>query len=131
MNVKARLNNLRLLATPLSYEAVADYIGGMDSSSEQIEKRPAVPQMPQRPDPPQQSSTERQRGCASILLASLAGLILLAMFIVLTLSFGWVPLVAVAIFGGMFLVAYLHYITWGWWLGQQIRREEAETDDEE
>ncbi len=86
--------------------------------------------MPTRPEPPGDSAQGQQRGCTSIVLASVAGMILLSLLIVLTMSFGFVPLVAVAILGGVFLITYLHYITWGWWLGRQILREEEEDEDD-
>ncbi len=106
---------------------VGGYIGAMDSPQPE---RPAVPRMPERPDAPD-SGAEKQRGCMSILLASLSGIILLSLFMLLAMPFGKVGLVVVGIIGGVFLIAFLHYVTWGWWLGQLIRREEENSQDDE
>tara|TARA_B100000809_G_scaffold265173_1_gene323175 strand:+ start:1211 stop:1330 length:120 start_codon:yes stop_codon:yes gene_type:complete len=32
--------------------------------------------------------------------------------------------------GGLFLVAGLHYLVWGWWLGRVIREEESDEENE-
>lgn len=61
-------------------------------------------------------------------MASLAGLLLLAGLIALTLPFGAVPIAAASLIGGLMLLGFLHYITWGWWLGAWIRREETDAD---
>ncbi|MDA7978547.1 MAG: hypothetical protein MPJ50_07230 [Pirellulales bacterium] len=92
---------------------------------------PGVPQVPVRPQRPPEPTAAQQRGCMSILLASFSGIILLTLFVLLAIPFGGVAPVAIAIVGGVFLIAFLHYITWGWWLGQLIRREDDESDDAE
>jgi hypothetical protein len=100
-----------------------------ESAAEEKPARIAVPQMPTRPEPPSEAGG-KQRGCMSIVLASLSGVFLLALLMTLLLPFGKIAQVVVAIVGGVFLVAFLHYITWGWWLGRLIQREDDDDDGE-
>ena len=65
----------------------------------------------------------------SIVLASIAGLFLFAILLMLTgaaaFALGGAAVVSLLVFG----FAGLHYLIWGWWLGGIIRRE-AEEDAE-
>ena len=71
------------------------------------------------PDPP----APNRRSLVPILLAILFFSIVSLVLIFLTLgSFGLILLAA----GGLFLVAGLHYLVWGWWLGNVIREEESD-----
>jgi hypothetical protein len=65
-------------------------------------------------------------------LAGVTGLILFIGFIFLAAPLGGIVLGVGVIVGGVFVVAFLHYLLWGRWLSQSIREEvEAEERDEE
>jgi drug/metabolite transporter superfamily protein YnfA len=75
------------------------------------------------PDPPAPNRGSLVPILLAILFFSLVSLVL----IFLTLgSFGLILLAA----GGLFLVAGLHYLVWGWWLGRVIREEESDEENE-
>jgi hypothetical protein len=57
----------------------------------------------------------------AILLAAAVGMSLLA---VLAALMPWLMLVVVI----LFVIVGLQYLVWGWWLGQAIRRQEADAN---
>lgn len=77
--------------------------------------------------PPSPLPESKGRSLLAILLA--LGLFLGACAVLLLLSGGFFGLVLI-IGGGVFAMAALHYVTWGWWLSKKIR-EEVEAEDEE
>ena len=74
----------------------------------------------------QPDSTDQRNPRRSILPISLAFLLLTivgAVLVLLTLNiFGLVILVG----AGMFVMVALHYLIWGWWIGDAIRHEETD-----
>ena len=75
------------------------------------------------PDPPASNRRSLVPVILAILFFSLVSLVL----VFLTLgSFGLILLAA----GSLFLVAGLHYLVWGWWLGRVIREEESDEENE-
>ena len=76
------------------------------------------PPIPTRPAPPAAS-----KSLWTIVLALLVGM---AMFVGLVFLTGPVGPVVLAVGGGVFLLllaAGAHYLVWGYWLGDSIRRE--------
>ncbi len=68
----------------------------------------------------------------SIVLAGITGLVLFVGFIFLAAPLGGIVLGVGVILGGIFVIAFLHYLLWGYWLGNSIREEvEAEEREEE
>ncbi len=87
-----------------------------------------LPPLPERPTP----SRPTQGSPWSILLAGVTGLTLFIGFIFLAAPLGGIVLGVGVIVGGIFVVAFLHYLLWGRWLSQSIREEvEAEEREEE
>ena len=65
------------------------------------------------------------RGCfVGLMVLLLAGLGLL-LLVLITVPLGAQISGPVAIIGGMVLFVLFHWVTWGWWLGRAIQREEA------
>jgi hypothetical protein len=84
--------------------------------------------VPERPP----STRPTQGSPWSIVLAGVTGLIFFIGFIFLAAPLGGIVLGVGVIVGGVFVVAFLHYLLWGRWLSQSIREEvEAEERDEE
>ncbi|GEM_PF-2926232 len=64
------------------------------------------------------------RGCFfSLLVLVLAGLGLL-LLVLITVPLGGQVSGPVAIIGGFVLFILFHWLSWGWWLGRAIHREE-------
>ncbi len=86
--------------------------------------------MPQRPA----SEVDSERPRKSIWSVLIAGLVSLLLFVGLTLLaapvFG-VMLCVIAVFGLFCTVAIGHYVFWGHWLGDAIRREVEEEEARE
>ena len=77
---------------------------------------------------PPRGPSKKRRSLLSLLLAALLLILTLAGLSLLTLSFaplfGPLAVLIVLAIGGLVV---LHYLVWGWWLGDAIRREvEAE-----
>ncbi|HEX4146506.1 MAG TPA: hypothetical protein VHY91_23600 [Pirellulales bacterium] len=64
----------------------------------------------------------------SLLLAAGVGFMILAGLVMLT--GGYLGLVIV-VGGGVFAMAAFHYLVWGWWLSDKLRRAEAEAEAEQ
>ncbi len=65
------------------------------------------------------------RGCfVGLMILLLAGLGLL-LLVLITVPLGGHISGPVAVIGGMVLFILFHWVTWGWWLGRAIQREEA------
>ena len=79
--------------------------------------------MPQRPEPPDDSSPQSNSIATIVVMASI-GLFLLVGLVLLTIIFNG----AIFVLAGIFLFAAFHYFVWGWWLSKMIRRED-EPDD--
>ena len=79
--------------------------------------------LPERPagKPPQGS-------WVSLAIAAMAALMILTALVMLT--GGYLGLV-ILVGGGVFAMAGFHYLVWGWWLSDSIRREQAEADERE
>lgn len=91
---------------------------------------PQRPERLERPLPPAALSKEQPaRSSIGVTLAlGVAVMIVLALAMVVTLALGIPPLAAaIAIGGGVFALAGLQYLLWGWWLGPKLRRQ-AEDD---
>ncbi len=74
----------------------------------------------ERPDPkPPKGSW------VSLLIAAMVGLMILGALVMLT--GGYLGLVVI-VGGGVFATAAFHYLVWGWWLSERLRREEAEAE---
>jgi uncharacterized oligopeptide transporter (OPT) family protein len=86
--------------------------------------------MPQRPE----SAPQSEKPGKSIWSVLIAGMVSLLLFIGLTLLaapvFG-VMLCVIAVIGLFCTVAIGHYIFWGHWLGDAIRREVEEEEEHE
>ncbi|MEX2186727.1 MAG: hypothetical protein WD875_08035 [Pirellulales bacterium] len=85
------------------------------------------PNKPQRSMPSEQR--ELSRSSLSVWLALGVGLLIVAVLAaIVMLAMGAPPLAAaIAIGGGVFALAGLQYLLWGWWLGPKLRRD-AERD---
>jgi uncharacterized RDD family membrane protein YckC len=82
--------------------------------------RPAEP-----PKPPE--APKPRPAWPSLLLATGFVLLVCAVLVFLTLgSFGFVPLIA----GAIFAFVALHYFLWGWWLGGMIHQDVEEEEKE-
>jgi hypothetical protein len=88
-----------------------------------------VPPVPARPMPPEPA---RPRGSLwSVLIAGAIGLALFVGLIFLAGSLGPVVLGVGMVVGAIYVIACLHYLLWGRWLGDAIRQEvETEEADE-
>jgi FtsH-binding integral membrane protein len=64
----------------------------------------------------------------SIIMAGVTGLIVFAGLTLLAAPLVGVALGVAMIVGGICVVAFLHYIVWGYWLGDSIRREVEEEE---
>jgi hypothetical protein len=84
------------------------------------------PQLPPRPTPPAEPAAARSS--VGIWLAlGVAVMIVVALAMIVTLAMGAPPLAAaIGIGGGVFALAGLQYLLWGWWLGPKLRREAEE-----
>ena len=78
-----------------------------------------------RPEPP---TTKPQGSWVTLLIAAMAGLMILTALVMLT--GGYLGLV-ILVGGGVFAMAGFHYLVWGWWLSDSLRREQAEADERE
>jgi hypothetical protein len=77
--------------------------------------------------PVERPSDQKPRGSwLSILMALMLGLGLISALFFLPLV--WIGPVLIG--GGMFFVALFHYLVWGWWLSDIIRREDAADSDD-
>src|SRR5580704_16864720 len=76
---------------------------------------PIPPSRPQHVEPP-------RGNWLGILLAAVAGVVIFAGLLFLT--GGFLALVLV-VGGGVFALAALHYLVWGWWLSKMLYEEEA------
>ena len=79
---------------------------------------PQRPTRPQRPSPP----APAQGNWLGLLLALGAGLII---FVALAFLTGGFLALVVVVAGGVFALAALHYLVWGWWLSKLLYEEEA------
>ena len=82
-------------------------------------------QSPQQlpPNPPHRT----RRSLIPLLLAVILFSLVSAVLVFLTLgAFGSMLLIVAVIF----LVAGLHYLIWGWWLGNILRQEELDEQDQ-
>ncbi len=61
------------------------------------------------------------------MLAALAGMLLLVVLLAVVVAvLGPVMATAIVAFvGGLSALVLFHYVTWGWWLGDMIRRDVA------
>ncbi len=83
--------------------------------------------LPQRP-----TFEPKPRGSSwSIVMAGVTGLICFAGVTLLAAPLVGVALGVAMVVGGICVVAFLHYIVWGYWLGDSIRREVEEEEREE
>jgi membrane protein implicated in regulation of membrane protease activity len=91
------------------------------------------PPSPERDDVfvAQPATSPRANSWLSILLAAIVALFLLAGLFLLMIQLGGpLAIATVVILIPVGLVAFLHYIVWGWWLSATIRDEvEAEERD--
>jgi hypothetical protein len=91
---------------------------------------PQRPERLQRPPPPSALANEQAPARSSVgvtLALGVAVMIVLALSTVVTLALGAPPLAAaIAIGGGVFALAGLQYLLWGWWLGPKLRRQAEE-----
>ncbi len=85
-----------------------------------------VPAIPRRP-----SEAKPRRSAWSIVLAGFFAVLLFGGICLLSAPLVGVAIGAAMIVGGLCLVAFLHYIVWGYWLGDAIRREVEEEEEEE
>jgi uncharacterized oligopeptide transporter (OPT) family protein len=93
---------------------------------------PSIPQPPRRPPPLPDGPSEvpsRRKSVWSIVLAVMFGLVLLAGLAFLAAPFG--PVILVVGVGLLVLLAvtFTHYIFWGYWIGDSIRREVEEEEE--
>jgi fatty acid desaturase len=77
-----------------------------------------APKLPARP----QTEKPSGGGWLSLLLAAVAGMIIFTALVFLTGGFLGLVLV---IGGGVFALAALHYLVWGWWLSKFLYAEQA------
>lgn len=73
------------------------------------------------PEPPQQPLSKSSN--TPMILGILTGACALAGLSLLTM--GYVGVV-IAVVMGLFLIVALHYLVWGWWLGQLIHEDAQE-----
>jgi len=64
-------------------------------------------------------------------MASVFGLICFVGLTLIAAPLAGVTLGVAMIVGGICVVAFLHYVVWGYWLGDSIRREVEEEEREE
>jgi hypothetical protein len=83
--------------------------------------------LPQRPT----FDTKPRKSPWSIIMAVVAGVILFAGLTLLAAPLVGVALGVAMIVGGISVMAFLHYLVWGYWLGDAIRREVEEEEREE
>ena len=62
------------------------------------------------------------------MIAAMVGMMILTALVMLT--GGYLGLV-ILVGGGVFAMAAFHYLVWGWWLSESLRREQAEADERE
>src|SRR5436190_10165809 len=87
-----------------------------------VSERPIAPARPQRPSPPPADAPTS--GCLGLALAGMATIFVLACLVML--SSGLLAY-ALLVGGAFFAYAFFHYVVWGWWLSERIRRDvEAE-----
>jgi hypothetical protein len=81
------------------------------------------------PAPPPETVPPRRGSPATLLLAA-ALLLALAVGLaaIVTASLGPVGIAIVLIAAGVFVVAGLQYLLWGWWLGKRIRQWDREQE---
>lgn len=72
------------------------------------------------------SPDDASRRMFGFFLAAAIGLFVLALLVVISLVYVRALLVMVGVAGFLFV----HYITWGWWLGGYLRRHAASEDAE-
>jgi hypothetical protein len=89
---------------------------------------PERPERLERPPPPALSQTQPARSSVGVTLAlGVAVMIVVALAMIVTLAIGAPPLAAaIAIGGGVFALAGVQYLLWGWWLGPMLRRQAEE-----
>jgi hypothetical protein len=76
-------------------------------------------------DRPEPEGPKRPAGWLPLLLAAGVGIMILTALVMLT--GGYLGLVIV-VGGGVFAMAAFHYLVWGWWLSDKLRRDEAEAE---
>jgi hypothetical protein len=75
------------------------------------------------------NAQEKPRGSVwSIVLAGVVGMTFFIGAIFLFSAFGMVVLGIGVVVGGICVVAFFHYLVWGYWLGDSIRREVEEEE---
>ena len=77
------------------------------------------PVRPESPEPKPKGSW------VTLMIAAAAGMMILVALVMLT--GGYLGLV-ILVGGGVFAMAAFHYLVWGWWLSDVIRRQEAEAE---
>ena len=84
-------------------------------------------------DPPQRPTfDQKQRGSSwSIVMAGVIGVFCFGGLTLLAAPLVGVALGVAMVVGGICVVAFLHYIVWGYWLGDSIRREVEEEEREQ
>jgi hypothetical protein len=90
----------------------------------------SAPPPPQRPVLPPESP--KQRGSIwSVLIAGIVGLAMFVGLIFLAGALGPIVLGVGMILGAVYVIACLHYLLWGRWLGDAIRQEVEEEETHE
>lgn len=84
-----------------------------------------VPPRPERPNLPPPEAKPRRSNWITILLAFIMAIGGLVSLMIMPLV-GYAPVIILAVFG---FIA-LHYFTWGWWLSNMVREEEASEDEQ-
>jgi hypothetical protein len=90
-------------------------------------EKPAPP-MPQRPASPGVEAGRPRGSIWSILIAGATGVSLFIGMFFLAGALGPVVLGVGLVLGAIFVIACLHYLLWGRWLGDAIRQEVEEEE---
>jgi hypothetical protein len=78
--------------------------------------------------PARPQSTPPRGNWLGLLLAAAAGTVIFTGLIFLT---GGVLAYVLAVAGGIFALAAMHYVVWGWWLSKVLYEEESAAEDEQ
>ena len=84
--------------------------------------RPAIPTPPEKPHEP------GVPGRGSLLPIALVAALGLACLVTLSIMSGGFFALVVAVAMAIFTMIAFHYLLWGWWLGEAIRRKQAEEE---
>jgi hypothetical protein len=91
-------------------------------------QKPAAPPMPTRPVMPPPEAAKPRGSIWSIIIAGATALALFIGLFFLAGALGPIVLGVGLVLGAIYLIACLHYLLWGRWLGDAIRQEVEEEE---